>query len=225
MCTAFSSWQHVNNKVRDPSVVKRERLAAIVHMDFSCRLYAQQIERGCYFLHEHPDGATSWDLPCLRKLVAMQGVKRITGDQCQMGRETEAGEPIRKRTGFVSNSPELLLQLERRCVGTLGNCSRPAGGKHKQCRGKIARRAAIYSDEMCEAVLIGMRRQMRVDGYSKSDEVGANIVMLSGDDEVNAFLTDQQGSTEELPPRAEDDPQPGVLSPDDAHGHPGKSKP
>ena len=65
-------------------------------------------------------------------------------------------------------------------------CSRPAGGKHAHCRGNLARRAAIYANKMCEAILVGAHRQMRLDGYAREGEVGTNVIMHDGDDEVKA---------------------------------------
>ena len=235
MCAAFSSWQHVNNKVRDPAVVEQEITAGRLHLAFCCRLYAQQVERGCYFLHEHPDGATSWVEPCIQKVLRLRGVARTSGDQCQLGQETDDGRPVRKRTGFMSNSPEILRQLERRCTGTSGMCSRPAGGAHAHCRGKIARRAAIYANERCEAILTGAQRQMRLDGYAREGEVGANTIMYDGNDEVTAIPRVHHkreekstllsaGSTVGSPPRAEDGRRPGTTD-EDATRHPGEPKP
>ena len=77
---------------------------------------------------------------------------------------------------------------------------------------------------MCEAILIGMRRQMRVDGYSKSGEVGANIVMLDGDDEIDKYFADH-GSTEESPPRADDGRPLGEITTEHANERPSKPKP
>ena len=87
-------------------------------------------DRGAYFLHEHPNSATSWKEACILPVLKLNGVQRITADQCQLGQEDEEGNPIRKPTGFMSNSPEMLVQLHRRCFGRNGLCSRPKGGQH-----------------------------------------------------------------------------------------------
>ena len=34
MCTAFSTWQRINNKIRDPYVVECEKRRAIMHLEF-----------------------------------------------------------------------------------------------------------------------------------------------------------------------------------------------
>ena len=104
MCTAFSRLLALSEAKRDPVVVARLYAQAMVHLEFVCRLYRKQRERGLYFLHEHPATAKSWDEKCIVERLALSGVWRINGDQCQLGQETEHGQPIRKRTGFMSNS-------------------------------------------------------------------------------------------------------------------------
>ncbi len=74
------------------------------------------------------------------------------------------GKPIRKATGFMSNSPELLKALNRKCVGTDGGCSRRAGGQHLHLTGDHARRAAQYPAELCHAIIEGIHGQLRADG-------------------------------------------------------------
>jgi hypothetical protein len=54
MCTAFSNIQNLNKAMRDPTIVGAEIEKARVHLRWCCRLFQKQIERGGYFLHEHP---------------------------------------------------------------------------------------------------------------------------------------------------------------------------
>ena len=39
MCAAFSAWQRINNTERDPDVVRREYLTAMIHIRFTMELY------------------------------------------------------------------------------------------------------------------------------------------------------------------------------------------
>ena len=75
-------------------------------------IYEEQISGGRYFLHEHPMFATSWQLSRMKNLMAVNGVERVRGDQCQFGatamRGPRKGGPVMKPTGFLSNSPEVL---------------------------------------------------------------------------------------------------------------------
>ena len=64
MCTAFSTWQRINDKIRSPVTVAAEKKRAIEHLEFVCDLYREQMRHGRYFLHEHPAYATSWQEPC-----------------------------------------------------------------------------------------------------------------------------------------------------------------
>ena len=162
-CTPFSVLTHCNKGRRDPEVVARERVAGMVHLAWCCKLYLKQLERGHYFLHEHPAGASSWDEQCIREVWAKVGVRRVVAHQCQLGQCTDDGSPVKKPTGFMSNSSEILEEFNVQCFGRKGICTRAGGGQHVPCQGKVARRAAIFQHKLCEAILIGLRNQMGKD--------------------------------------------------------------
>ena len=62
-------------------------------------------------------------------LLEEKSVVRATCDQCLYGCESEAGDPVKKPTTFMTNSPEVARELQRRCQGRGGACSRPQGGR------------------------------------------------------------------------------------------------
>ena len=99
MCTPFSNLQRINDTRRDPEIVAREKAAGRPHLEWCCHLYHKQVERGVYFLHEHPAFATSWSEPCVVRTLGLSGVSRIQADQCQLGQQTTKGNPIKKPTG------------------------------------------------------------------------------------------------------------------------------
>ena len=136
---------------------------ATTHLKWCCHLYQRQIDRGAYFLHEHPRLATSWREPEITNLLRQESVDKINADQCQLGQQTDSGEPLKKPTGFMSNAPHLLNKLNRRCFGRHGICSRPQGGRHDECLGKKAQRAAIFQEELCMAILRGFKDQLLHD--------------------------------------------------------------
>ena len=105
-------------------------------------------------------------------LLARKGVARVVGDQCQYGQQTETGDPLKKPTGWMSNSPELPRLLGQRCNGRHSFCSRAAGGRHALCNSKIAHRAAIYHHELCQAILRAMKAHMILDGTFRHGEAG-----------------------------------------------------
>lgn len=82
MCMAFSTWQRVNNKIRDPMIVANELKRAREHLKFVVELYRKQIRGGRYFLHEHLAYATSWQTEEIEKLLGEKSVAGVTFDQC-----------------------------------------------------------------------------------------------------------------------------------------------
>ena len=77
--------QNLNNFRRDPKIVEAEKRAGRRHLEWCVHLYRKQIERGAYFLHEHPAFATSWKEPAVIKLLQHPEVEKIRADQCQLG--------------------------------------------------------------------------------------------------------------------------------------------
>ncbi len=117
MCTAWCTWQRLNNPRRDPEAVRRELTRARLHLDFVISLYRDQLDAVRLFLHEHPQAATSWEEEAVKELLAHPDVSRVTADQCQYGAEVQFGEfhgqPVRKATGFMSNGKLILEELRK----------------------------------------------------------------------------------------------------------------
>ena len=93
MCTAFSHIQNLNKAKRDPNVVAAEIENARIHFKWCCHLYQRQVDRGAYFLHEHPRLATSWHEPEITNLLRQEGIDKVSADQCQLGQQTDSGDP------------------------------------------------------------------------------------------------------------------------------------
>jgi hypothetical protein len=169
VCTAWCSWQALNMvKHGNEGIIRRERTRSMVHINFLIELYRAQLDGGRYFVHEHPGNATSWGIPGIQKLLRDPKVDKVRGDQCQYGASVQfgdkAGSPVMKPSGFMSNSQEVLKQLDRRCRGTGGACSRPEGGIHVHCEGKVASDAARYPVGLVRSILKGFTNQFKVDG-------------------------------------------------------------
>ena len=60
---------------------REARIQGIKHLNFCCAVYRWQTERGVHFLHEHPWGASSWDLDCLKAVKELPGVVVVRCDQ------------------------------------------------------------------------------------------------------------------------------------------------
>ena len=99
-------------------------MQARLHLDFVMELYAEQMEGGRYFLHEHPKSSSSWEEASVRRISQMEDVKIVHADQCQYGSEVTfgrfLGQPVKKPTGFMSNAPALLERLTAKCQGKNG---------------------------------------------------------------------------------------------------------
>ena len=60
MRTAFSQLQSLNRARMGESEYGKMVEHGKRHLEFCTRLYREQMKNGLYFLHEHPDKATSW---------------------------------------------------------------------------------------------------------------------------------------------------------------------
>ena len=137
-----------------PEERKRRYIEAKVHLDFCAKLYAMQHEAGRLFLHEHPEKATSWQEPCMINLKNMKDILHVVADQCQFGLTVTVKGTKRlakKRTGFLTNSPEVAKELARQCQG---------GHDHQQLEGgNLTKQAQCYPPALCEAICRGAARE------------------------------------------------------------------
>ena len=139
MRTAFSTWQTLKEaKTKNPKNMRKAYVQACVHMEFVVRLYHEQLFGNRYFLYEHPGYASSWEPGCMKKLQCITMVQKVHGEQCQYGAEghhrPHEGWPVKKPIGLISNAPELLWALSKRCTGFGTQCSRVKGGNHSARR-------------------------------------------------------------------------------------------
>ena len=121
-------------------------------------LYTLQLQQGLYFLHEHPEKATSWDNPTVKDVMKLPGVRKITSHMCAFGmvQEDELGPGlIKKPTSFMSNCNGVLERLNKKCS---------ADHRHILLVGGRAQRAQVYPDELCREILLGLMDQMKADG-------------------------------------------------------------
>ena len=153
-CTYFSMLQELNiaqHKDKPGWLEKHEmeKAKAVKHIEFCCSLYKYQLEQGRHFLHEHPWTAKSWNLDCIDKIMKHPAVGTTQTHMCRFLMTTHiehrGGEVglVKKPTGFMSSSPYVLTELDRKCLG---------GHEHIPLVGGRAAGAAIYPQELCEAI-------------------------------------------------------------------------
>ena len=88
-CTMFSRLQlNLNSRKIGKVEWERRRREAEVLLIFAVAVYALQQQSGRHFLHEHPEGATSWRHPAVAKLRARPGVDAVVADMCALGMTT-----------------------------------------------------------------------------------------------------------------------------------------
>ena len=69
MCTVYSTMNHINHAKMPRELVNQRFREARKHLEFCVKLYNLQWEAGRYFLHEHPEGASSWQEHCILKML------------------------------------------------------------------------------------------------------------------------------------------------------------
>ena len=151
MCLAFSQLQALNTKPERLG----QNCCGRASVTWSLHAVESQIVRGGHVLFEHPWAATSGDEPCLKRLLAINGMRRVRCDQCQFGLTSvdDAGNvgPARKATGFMTND-EYIAAVDRRCFG---------GHDHTQCSNGSAKACEKYPPRLVAAILRVLRKSMR----------------------------------------------------------------
>ena len=71
-CRTFSRLMQFG--VMDDEKFRAARAQGLAHLHFSIELDHAQADDGRYFVHEHPDGATSWSDAKAVELIARDGV-------------------------------------------------------------------------------------------------------------------------------------------------------
>ena len=161
-CTAMSQMQNINKERRDPETVKKEIRAAEEHVRFCVTLYKLQVKNRRYFVHEHPAGASSWQMKEMIELVMMTGVDVTTFDMCCFGMvATQDGEegPVRKRTKLASNSKEIHKRVNRKCPNDTGEGERHV---HVVLEGGRTKNAQVYPRQFCRAICEGIAAEKRL---------------------------------------------------------------
>ena len=84
-------------------------IKAIDHIKFCIKLYGTQMDKGRYWLHQHPWPVKSWQIPDMEELLEDPRVQIAYADQCQFGLTAKIGigseqrGPAKKPTGFSGN--------------------------------------------------------------------------------------------------------------------------
>ena len=108
-------------------------------------------------------------------MMRLPAVACVVGHQCQYGQRCpKAGRdkgPVKQPARWMANSPRLVDELGRMCSGRRGQCS--SGETHAHLVDVRARAAAKHPEELCLAMLRGMRRQCIDDGLMQPGLIGS----------------------------------------------------
>lgn len=175
-CEAFSAILRIMKSKRDPEKIQRDRELGLQHLRVAVEAYKRQMQRGRYFLHEHPWTASSWNEDVVKELREDPRVYVVKGPMCRWRMKpkdcAEENVYVRKETGWMTNSP-VLAEILR---GTCSNSDGKAWHRHVSLiGGGRAHAARVYPPALVKAVLKGIKEQMRQDG-----ELSVSAMQLSG---------------------------------------------
>ena len=143
-CTVFSPMQNINQKHQQGPAWEQKYQEGCDLLQFASQCYWDQIERGMFFLHEHPATASSWNMECIAEVAAHPGVYTVVSDMCRWGMKVRDEIPedptqpylIKKPTKWMTNCRQLADLLSLRCEGN-----------HSHVRlegGNLTKKAASY---------------------------------------------------------------------------------
>ena len=158
-CTAFSIINGLNKFRVAAETRERKLIEGKVLLNFALDVYTWQHRRGRYFVHEHPQSASSWSLPEVRAVQCLDGVTSVVNDACVFGMTATdrdgTKKQVKKPTRWLSNAPALLRHLTGRCAGR--------HAEHTQLLGGRAAGAAVYPPGLVLAIVRGLQAQREED--------------------------------------------------------------
>ena len=144
----FKTW-YENPEKFDQHIIELRKARKL--LQFCVRICQLCHQLKISYVFEHPWTSTSWNEPCLRNLVARTDNYLVKTDQCQFGLATPQGQPMRKRSGFLTNHKAIAEALDRLC---------PRDHEHQQIIGKdkitgknFSTLAQRYPDELVQVIL------------------------------------------------------------------------
>ena len=164
-CTAFSKLNlNLNFPKMPPEKVKEKVAEGVRHLHFVISIYKKQLDAGRHFLHEHPQGASSWTDPWMLKLLRLPGVHTAVADQCMYGLVTHTASgnwvAAKKPTKFATSSVQMASRLGTRC---------DKQHVHEPLLGGRAAAAALYPLPLITEILRGMRDTADFETFKQQD--------------------------------------------------------
>ena len=172
MCGPFSALQTLfNYQKMDKKDVELKLRKATEHVMFTIEMCIEQREAGRAFMFEHPAGASSWHLQCLKALGRLEGVYEIDFDFCMLGMTTTTKDgdtaSAKKRTKVLTHSKNVALLLEQ------AQCRKEHG--HQELLDGRASKCQEYPDKFAKLICEGVKRDLETvewrDQVAKSFDI------------------------------------------------------
>eukprot|EP00435_Cladocopium_sp_Y103_P026760 s1698_g6.t1 len=188
-CGPFSILQNINIARFGKEVMQLKLAEGREHLAFGMELYEWQTRRGKMAIFEHPATSAGWDEEVVLRMLRRPEVLRVRADQCQYGLAVK-GQPNKKPTDFMVNTPQLASKLSRRCHG---------GHQHQPLMGGIARLAQEYPKALCRAMIQGAEESHK----AKTEKIWAaeEAPVNAEERDLEELLDEEVERQETLPPR------------------------
>ena len=155
-CGPFSCLQNLNYDKMETGKAMAMLGEGLQHLEFSMKVYEWQVRRGRKAIFEHPAKSKAWEEECVQRVLKLEGVQRVRGDQCSFGLQVDAsGELSKKPTDFMVNGPHMAKRLGVRCSGD---------HPHAPLMNGIAKKAEKYPKKLCEAMIKGFKEDVGESG-------------------------------------------------------------
>ena len=142
-CKKFSPLQHLR---QDQHQLQHELGEAVVHVDFSMEMLNEQADRGDHGLYEHPDTASSWELPSVINFLERDEVILVKSHLCRFGLMVKE-KLNRKSTLFATTCDTIAVELQKLC-----QCDE----LHQPLVGGLPQLAQTYPPKLVKAMIDGL---------------------------------------------------------------------
>ena len=144
-----------NRKLWTPEEYHDRMQKAELMFNYAMELAAIQVRGGRNFVLENPNAASSWQLQSVQSaLVDWNNAQFVSFDQCRLGLVSPLGNPIKKRTRFLTNCSRVVHHFSMmQC-----QCENP----HTRVQGSEAGRrlstwCQVYPRELCDLLVTAAR--------------------------------------------------------------------
>ena len=146
-CTSFSAWARLN-KLLYPEAWKKSYTIGKPLAELCAKIAQLQHSQSRYYIIENPWGSAIWSLPSFQQLMSFSHTAYC--EQCCFGLVDMNGSPSLKPTAFISNSLDLISNLNAVCGGRHSFHAPLAGKLYGVPKTKFAQR---WPHQLCKTIV------------------------------------------------------------------------